>query len=108
MSTSKLELFFAQLLRENKIKFVREVKFHPTRKWRFDFVVEGDIAIEIDGGVWGGRHTRGGGFIKDMEKLNNATLLGYRVLRYYNVKTMQEFINHYKILKKGKTNEKKL
>jgi hypothetical protein len=41
------------------------------------------ILIEIDGGIWaGGRHTRGAGFVGDMEKLNAAAILGYRVLRY--------------------------
>jgi hypothetical protein len=29
-----------------------------------------------------GRHTSGGGFIKDCEKYNAAALLGWRVLRY--------------------------
>jgi very-short-patch-repair endonuclease len=41
------------------------------------------ILIEIDGGSWvAGRHTRGKGFEADMEKLNAAALLGYRVLRF--------------------------
>jgi hypothetical protein len=41
------------------------------------------IAVEIDGGVFiGGRHTRGTGFVRDMEKLNLAGLLGYRVFRF--------------------------
>jgi hypothetical protein len=36
----------------------------------------------VDGGVHsGGRHTRGAGFEVDCEKLNEAVLLGYRVLR---------------------------
>lgn len=61
----------------------REYLFHPTRKWRFDFCwPEAKVALEIDGGVWSkGRHTRGSGFIKDMEKLNEAAILGYRVIR---------------------------
>lgn len=41
------------------------------------------IAIEIEGGAWTrGRHTRGAGFIRDMEKYNHAALLGWRVLRF--------------------------
>lgn len=61
-----------------------EHKFHPTRKWKFDFAfVHHKIAVEIEGGVWtGGRHTRGSGFVKDMEKYNAATELGWRILRY--------------------------
>lgn len=63
---------------------VQQYAFHPTRKWRFDFAYpEHKIAIECEGGVWrGGRHNRGGGFIKDTEKYNAATVMGWRVLRY--------------------------
>ena len=60
-----------------------EYKFHPTRKWRFDFAwPHAFIALEIEGGVWtGGRHTSGAGFVKDMEKYNEAGLLGWRIFR---------------------------
>lgn len=41
------------------------------------------VAVEIDGAVWTqGRHTRGSGYVKDMEKLNAAAELGWRVFRY--------------------------
>ena len=62
----------------------REYRFHPTRKWRFDFAYpERMLAIEIEGGTYsGGRHTRGQGFENDCEKYNAATLMGWRVLRY--------------------------
>lgn len=58
--------------------------FHPTRKWRFDYAwIPQAVAVECEGGVWsGGRHTRGGGFIKDMEKYNEAARLGWRVFRF--------------------------
>ena len=83
---SKGEEAFALLLKSYKIAFEREFKFHPSRRWRFDFLIhpkEYKIAIEIEGGVYTqGRHTRGSGFVKDMEKYNSATILGYRVLRY--------------------------
>lgn len=61
-----------------------EYKFHPKRKWKFDFAfVHHKVAIEIEGGVWtSGRHTRGSGFVKDMEKYNAATELGWRILRF--------------------------
>lgn len=72
-----------------------EYKFHPVRKWRFDFaIVYLKIAIEIEGSVWNnGRHTRGSGFIKDTYKYNTATSLGWSVLRFssteiYNIKTI--------------------
>lgn len=60
-----------------------EYKFHPTRRWRFDYVIlSHKIAIEVEGGAWtNGRHTRGSGFVKDMEKYNEATRLGYKLIR---------------------------
>ena len=62
---------------------VTEHKFHPTRRWRFDYAwPDQKIALEQEGGVWrGGRHTSGAGFVKDMEKYNTATLLGWRIIR---------------------------
>ena len=61
----------------------REYRFHPTRRWSFDFVwPDAMLAVEVEGGVWAqGRHTRGAGFIADCEKYNEAALLGWRVLR---------------------------
>lgn len=63
---------------------VPEHRFAPPRRWKFDFAMIAErIAVEIEGGSWsGGRHTRGDGFLKDMEKYNAAVLLGWRVLRY--------------------------
>ncbi len=63
---------------------VEEHRFHPVRKWRFDLAIPSAlVAVEIDGGVWsGGRHSGGAGQIKDMEKLNAAAILGWRVLRF--------------------------
>jgi very-short-patch-repair endonuclease len=61
-----------------------EYKFHSERKWRFDFAwPEFRVALEVEGGIWiGGRHNRGRGFKKDMEKYNSAARLGWRVLRF--------------------------
>lgn len=62
---------------------VREHRFHPVRRWRFDYAwIESKIALEVEGGVWtGGRHTRGAGFLGDIEKYNAATVAGWRVVR---------------------------
>ena len=62
----------------------QEYKFHPTRKWKFDFCFPlHKVAVEIEGGAWSkGRHTRGSGFVKDMEKYNAATELGWKILRF--------------------------
>lgn len=61
-----------------------EVLFAKGRKFRFDFAItDRKIAIEIEGGIYtNGRHTRGSGFSKDMEKYNLAIENGWVVLRY--------------------------
>ena len=84
---SSAELLLGVQLEQAGIAFQREVRFHPTRRWRFDFAwVQpggGLIAVEIDGGSWiAGRHSRGKGFEADLEKLNTAVLRGWRVLRF--------------------------
>lgn len=60
----------------------REYRFHESRRWRFDFAhLETKIALELNGGVWSaGRHVRGGGYLRDREKVNAAQLLGWRVV----------------------------
>lgn len=88
----------------------REIRFHPKRKWRLDIGDSNKkLAMEVEGQVWGrlvkcnvcgnqvrkqtrggrwvpvreagGRHTRGDGFSGDVEKYNEALLLGWRVLK---------------------------
>lgn len=65
------------------VECVKEYKFHPERRWRFDYAIpEYKIALEVEGGVWTqGRHTRPQGFLGDVEKYNAATLMGWRVFR---------------------------
>ena len=65
------------------VECVKEFKFHTERRWRFDYAIpQYKIALEVEGGVWTqGRHTRPQGFLGDIEKYNNATLLGWRVFR---------------------------
>ena len=62
----------------------QEWRFHHERRWRFDFAWPGHkVAVECEGGAWsGGRHTRGKGFIGDLEKYNAAAADGWTVLRY--------------------------
>lgn len=81
---SRLETTFDLMWRVSKgPALVAEYRFHPDRRWRFDFACpESRVAIEIEGGAWtGGRHTRGAGFIADAEKYMEATLLGWTVIR---------------------------
>lgn len=60
-----------------------EFRFHPTRRWRFDFAwPDQKLALEIEGGVYVvGAHTRGAHFEGDCEKYAEALVLGWRVLR---------------------------
>ena len=71
-------------LKALKIEFEREFKFHAKRKWRADFHITGKkLLVEVEGGIWsGGRHTRGKGYLGDMEKYNAATVMGYRLIRF--------------------------
>jgi len=96
--TSTAELTLEAQLSQAGIPFEREHAFAKPRRWRSDFMLyvrpiwdgenkhwlQNRILIEIDGGSWlpKGRHTTGKGFEADLEKLNAATLLGYRVLRF--------------------------
>ncbi len=63
---------------------VKEFKFHPGRRWKFDYAWEAEkVALEVEGGAFtSGRHTRGQGFIDDMEKYNAAVCLGWKLLRF--------------------------
>lgn len=64
---------------------VPEYPFAPPRKWRFDWCwPELRLALEQDGVLpgAGGRHQRSAGFERDMEKLNEAALLGWTVIRF--------------------------
>ena len=78
------EAALIQQLKTLKIEFEQEFQFHTTRKWRADFHIKNTtLLIEVEGGIWsGGRHTRGKGYIGDMEKYNAATMMGYQVLRF--------------------------
>ena len=68
----------------------REYIFHPTRKWRFDLAwPESKVAVEIDGGnrmakIINGRPIAVGPHTQDADmcKLNEAAILGWRVLRF--------------------------
>lgn len=81
---SALEALLSQQMRAEKIPHAAEIRFHPDRRWRFDFVIVGyKIGVEVEGGTWAaGRHTRGSGFAKDCEKYNEAARLGWAVYRF--------------------------
>lgn len=73
----------AWLKGEGYTGWIAEHRFHPVRKWRFDFAnPDLMLAIEVEGGTYsGGRHNRGPGFQADCEKYGEAMLLGWNVYR---------------------------
>ena len=83
---SQLEETLALHLRADNIPFVREHRFHPVRRWRFDFALpDYRIGIECEGLTHPGtksRHTTNSGFEADCDKYNEAAIAHWRVLRF--------------------------
>ncbi len=83
---SALEEDFAHILdMAHIVGWEREYRFHPTRKWRFDFAWPRErFAIEVEGVVpYGkGRHQTFTGYTKDAEKYNEAVMHGWSVMRF--------------------------
>jgi hypothetical protein len=81
---------------------IPEYKFHKERRWRFDFAFpKVKIAFEIEGGIWvGGRHVNPSMFIKDCEKYNEATRMGWKVFRlppsFLTVEYVRDLMFHLK------------
>lgn len=74
--------FYAWCKANNLPRPLHEAHFHPTRGWRWDWAWYAEkVAIEVQGGVWSrGRHGRGSGIVKDMEKFSEGAALGWRVI----------------------------
>ena len=90
MSTSALEADFALQLYLLKHAGqwsyplpLREYRFAPPRRWRADFAwPQQMILLEVEGGLHSrGRHTRGQGYERDLEKYAAAVGAGWTVLR---------------------------
>ena len=90
------ERIFCKYLYDQGIKYPKpEYIFHPTRQWRFDMAwPEIKLAIEIEGGIYGrgkpcptckqrrkGAHGSVTGLLRDIEKYNQATYHGWKILR---------------------------
>ena len=60
-----------------------EFRFHPTRRWRFDYCwPAGKIAVEFDGIMFRTvGHNSLSGILRDSEKANEAQRLGWRLFR---------------------------
>ena len=62
----------ALILKHTGEKVEAEYRFHPSRR----------VAIEVEGGAFnGGRHIRPEGYLRDMEKYNEAAVGGWCVIR---------------------------
>ena len=87
----------AELLDSLGIRYIRQAKYIPMRKLRADFHLSGrNILVEIVGGVFPFKRTRKdgsevtlpgahgtvAGIRADNKRLNEATLAGYRILRF--------------------------
>ncbi len=66
------------------------------RIWRTDYLFLNDasgvkLAVEIEGGTWNnGAHNRGSGYLKNVQKYNSYSLLGYTLLRFTAIQAKTE------------------
>ena len=85
MKKSLLEILFSEQIEQAGLPAPEtEYRFHPVRRWLFDFAwPDVLIAAEVEGGTWvRGRHTRGRGFEGDCIKYNSAAVIGWTVYRF--------------------------
>lgn len=82
---SEGEELFALHCQAYRLNPVREWRVCEDRRWRVDFcfVPTAKLVVEIEGGTWtNGRHNRGSGYQRDLEKYNRLARMGFVVLRY--------------------------
>ena len=73
-----------EVLDRLQIPYVKEHRFHETRKWRFDLaILYLKTGIEYEGLMSKkSRHTTKTGYSGDTDKYSQAAILGWKVLRY--------------------------
>jgi hypothetical protein len=85
MSAITLGLILKDFCNKNGFILVSEFKFCPTRKWRSDFYIpELNTLFEYEGltsSRKGGHQTKIG-YSNNCDKYNEASLLGFKLLRY--------------------------
>ena len=73
-------------LDELDVVYVRQAAYAKGRKFKADFLIAHNgqgVLVEVQGGVYDGRaHGSISGILKDIERLNLATLNGYMMLRF--------------------------
>lgn len=80
-----LEMCVYDFANKLNLEVKKELKFHPVRKWRFDFAIESiNLAIEFEGGIFQNKsgHNTAKHYSKDTQKYAQATILGWSILRY--------------------------
>lgn len=83
------------LQRQFGFAFIREYRFHSTRKWRFDFLITGakikdpGIVCEYNGGLFlpKGGHQNFKGAMRDWAKGNEAQMMGFLYLQFGPIET---------------------
>ncbi len=83
-NTDKFELLLMDAAKKRGLNIVKEYKFLPNRRFRFDFAdPDLKIAFEFEGIISAkSRHTTITGYTNDCKKYNLAALHGWRILRY--------------------------
>ena len=85
MKQTEAQILLGVHLAELRIFVSAEYKFFEPREWRFDWANrERRLAFECNGGQFSGGHRRSKAVDDENEKLNMATLLGWRVLQFTN------------------------
>lgn len=81
--TESLALLDALMAAEQLPPAEPEYRALPPRRWRIDRAWPDQlVACEVEGAVWTqGRHTRGSGFIGDIEKYNELAIAGWLLVR---------------------------
>lgn len=81
---SKAKAEMEMMLKLAGFEYVKELKFHPKRKFRFDWAIPSlKIGIEYEGIMSEkSRHTTIAGMSGDCEKYNAAQAQGWKVLRF--------------------------
>lgn len=92
-----MEIVLQEWCKKNAYLLVPEYEFHPKRKWRFDWAIPAlKIAFEYNGIMSAkSRHTTHTGYTGDMQKINAAQDLHWKVYQFtpINYKDLIKILN---------------
>ena len=78
-------MMFVKLIKQELgLTVIPEYQFNPKRKWKADYFIPTlRLLIEQEGGIYTGQaHGSITGILRDIEKYNSATVLGFSILRF--------------------------